>query len=149
GLLPHFNLRRVRMPAREVFSFTLPSLVSDAVFVLRGSLVVVLLERFHSTLDVAAFQAVLPVARLNMVVFSSFVVLFMPLAGRLFARGDHEAINELYWQSAVWIALISFPLLAVSFSLAEPVTVMLFGARYAQSAPILALLAFGHYFTAA
>jgi O-antigen/teichoic acid export membrane protein len=38
---------------------------------------------------------------------------------------------------------------AASFALAEPVTVLLFGERYANSGVILALLAFGYYFNAA
>jgi O-antigen/teichoic acid export membrane protein len=148
-LLGRFSFSRLRLPVREVFGFTLPLLVTDLVYVLRSSLVVVLLERFHQTADVAAFQAVFPVARLNLVVFQSFMVLFMPAAGRLFARGDREGINALYWRSAVWIALLTFPLFAVSFSLAQPVTLLLFGSRYADSALLLALLAFGHYFNAA
>src|SRR3990172_1258923 len=44
GLFQHFNLQTITLPVREVFSFSLPLLASDFVFVLRGSLVVVLLE---------------------------------------------------------------------------------------------------------
>jgi O-antigen/teichoic acid export membrane protein len=80
---------------------------------------------------------------------SSFALLFTPLAARMFARKDEEGINELYWQTAIWIAVFSFPVFALTFSLAEPVTVGLFGARYEESATILALLALGYYFNAA
>jgi len=149
GLFQHFNLRTITLPVREVFSFSLPLLASDFVFVLRSSLVVVLLEYFQSTTDVAAFRAVLPVARLNMVVLQSFTFLFMPLASRMFARKEWQGINDLYWQSATWIAMISFPVFLVTFSLAQPLTVLLFGERYADSAMILALLALGYYFNAA
>jgi O-antigen/teichoic acid export membrane protein len=80
---------------------------------------------------------------------TSFALLFTPMAARLFARDDREGINNLYWQTAIWIAVFSFPIFALSFSLAEPLTVLLFGARYEQSAIILALLSFGYYFNAA
>jgi O-antigen/teichoic acid export membrane protein len=149
GLLARFDPRSIRVPWRDLLGFSLPLLVTDVVFVLRGLLVVLLLERFGTTLDVAAFQAVLPLARLNQLVHQSFLVLYMPVAGRLLAREDRAGINDLYWQSAVWIAVASFPMLAVSFSLAQPVTVLLFGDRYEQSAPVLALLASGHFFSAA
>jgi O-antigen/teichoic acid export membrane protein len=149
GLLQHFRLRSLHMPARAVFSFSLPLLSSDLVFVLRSSFVVMLLEHLQGTADVAAFRAVLPIARLNMVVFQSFMLLFMPSAVRMFARGDRQGINRLYWQSAAWIAVLSFPILALTFSLSAPLTVLLYGSRYAQSAVLLALLAFGHYFDAA
>jgi O-antigen/teichoic acid export membrane protein len=98
---------------------------------------------------VAEFQAVWPVARLNLFVMQSFKYLFTPLASRLFARDDAKGINDLYWQTATWIALFSFPVFAVTFSLARPLTVLLFGTRYADSGIILAVLALGNYFNAA
>jgi O-antigen/teichoic acid export membrane protein len=67
----------------------------------------------------------------------------------MFARNDREGINNLYWQNAIWIAIMSFPIFAVTFSLAQPTTVLLYGARYQESAIILALLSFGYYFNAA
>ena len=74
---------------------------------------------------------------------------FTPLAARMFARHDREGINQLYWQTAIWIAVLSFPLFALTFSLADPLTVTLFGERYEGSAVYLSLLALGYYFNAA
>ncbi len=142
-LLAHLQWQTMRVPAREVFGFSLPLLSSDLVFLLRASLVVLLLESFLGSVAVAAFRAVYPVARLNLIVFDSFKTLFVPTAARLFARQDHAAINELYWRNATWLAVLTFPLFLVTFSLAEPTTGLLFGARYADSAPILAVLALG------
>jgi O-antigen/teichoic acid export membrane protein len=149
GLLAHFNLRSIKMPFREIFGFSVPLLSSDLVFLMRGSLVVVMLEYFNSTTDVATYRAVVPVARLNMVVLQSFTFLFMPLASRMFARKDDSGINNLYWQTAIWITVITFPIFAVSFGLARPLTVLLFGERYVQSGIVLALLSLGYYFNAA
>lgn len=115
GMFQYLNLRTIQMPVREVFGFSIPLLTSDFVFVLRGSLVIILLEFFQSTVDVAAYRAVVPVARLNMVVLQSFTFLFMPLAARTFARNDTRGMNNLHWQSATWIAVISFPVFAVSY----------------------------------
>jgi O-antigen/teichoic acid export membrane protein len=149
GLFQYFNLKTLQMPFREVFGFSVPLLTTDMVFLMRSSLVVVFLEYFNSTVDVATFRAVVPVARLNMVVLQSFTFLFMPIASRLFAKDDKTGINDLYWQTAIWIAVISFPIFAVTFGLAKPVTLLFFGERYTQSAVVLALLSFGNYFNAA
>jgi O-antigen/teichoic acid export membrane protein len=149
-LFQRFNFWTINMPGREIFGFSIPLLSSNLVFMLRTSLVVVLLEYFQNTVEVAAFRAVVPVARLNnTVVLQSFMFLFTPMAARMFARDDKKGMNDLYWQSAIWIGVISFPLFAVSFSLAQPLTVLLFGTRYAQSGIIMALLSFGYYFNAA
>lgn len=149
GLFQHFRLKSMQMPFREIFGFSVPLLSSDLVFLMRGSLVVVMLEYFNSTIDVAAFRAVVPFARLNQVVLQSFTFLFMPLASRMFANDDRNGINNLYWQTAIWIAVISFPIFAVTFALARPVTVLFFGERYVQSGIVLALLSLGYYFNAA
>lgn len=149
GLFAHFAARRVVVPLREVLGFTIPLLTSDLVYVLMNSSDAVLLEHFHGSEAVAAFRAVQPAAGLNQLVISSFTLLFTPLAARLFARGDREGLNNLYWQTAIWMAVISFPIFALTFSLAQPLTLLLYGQGYADSAVILALLSFGYYFNTA
>jgi O-antigen/teichoic acid export membrane protein len=149
GVLVHARGRGISMPIREIVSFTLPVLSSDLLFILRIPLLVVLLEALGSSTDVADFRAVVPIARQNLLLYQSFALLFTPIVARLFARGDIRAINEVYWRSAVWIALGSFPIFVASFALAQPIAVLLFGRAYAGSGLILALLSLGCYFTAA
>jgi len=149
GLLERFSLTSMQIPAREIFSFTVPLLTSDLVYMAMNTSDVVLLGHYGGATDVAAFRVVMPAATLNQLVMSSFTLLFTPLAARMFARGDEEGINRLYWQTAIWIAVLSFPIFALTFSLAAPVTTTLFGERYADSAPYLALLSFAYYFNAA
>jgi len=149
GLLEKFHLRQVQVPAREVFSFTIPLLTSDLVTVTMHTSAVLLLGYFHDLSTVAFFRVALPIALFNKLVINSFTTLYKPATARLFARNDYEAINRLYWNSAVWIAALSFPIFAATFSLAKPLTLFLYGANYAPSAAILALLSLGYYFDAA
>ena len=149
GLRDQFNFQDIEMPFREILGFSIPLLSSDMVAIGRTTIVVVLLEYFRNTASVAEFRAIVPVAGLNLVVLQSFKLLYTPLAARMFARNDRKGINKLYWQTAVWIALITFPIFVVSFSLAQPLVVLLFGDRYANSGVFLAFLAFGNYFNAA
>ncbi len=148
-LLAGSLIRNLDIPFREVFSFSSPLLTSDVVTILRSSMVIVFLEYFTTTTEVAELRAVLPVAGLNLVVMQSFKYLFTPLAARLFAREDKQGLNNLYWRTAIWIAVFSFPIFAVSFSLAQPLTILIFEERYASSGIILAILALGNYFNAA
>jgi O-antigen/teichoic acid export membrane protein len=147
-------LRRVRwgelqFPAREIFGFALPLLAVDALFLLQNTANIVMLDQFGSATDVADYRAVQPAAHLNLLVMTSFTLLFTPVASRLFVRGDQEGVNELYWRTAVWIAVCSFPVFAATFAVASPVTVGMFGDRYEGSATILALLSLGYYCNAA
>lgn len=137
------------MPWRQVLGFSIPLLTTDLVYATITALNLVLLGHFWGTTSVAGLRAVQPTAKLNEFVMSSFATLFTPLAARLFANNDRTGINVLYWRTAIWIAIFSFPVFALTFSLAEPVTLLLYGSRYEQSAPILALMSLGYYFNAA
>ena len=142
------QLRSMSFPFREVMSFTIPLLSTDLLFMLMNQMDVIMLKHFQGTLDVAALRAIQPTAKMNQTVLTSFGLLFTPLAARLFARNNPKAINDLYWKNAVWIAIASFPVFVVTFSLAGPLTILLYGERYADSAVYLALLSFGYYFNA-
>lgn len=147
-LIERFHLRSVQIPFREVLMFTVPLLASDLVYVVMNTMDAVLLESFHGLESVAALRAVQPTARFNQLILTSFALLFTPAAARLFARDDREGINNLYWQNAVWVAIISFPIFAITFSLAQPVTELVFP-KYAESGVIMALLSLGYYVNAA
>jgi O-antigen/teichoic acid export membrane protein len=81
----------------------------------------------------------------NLFVATSFRFIFTPGASRLFAREDRVALNDLYWQTAAWIAILGFPLFVLCLGFAEPLTVLLFGDQYRGSGTILAILCIGYY----
>jgi O-antigen/teichoic acid export membrane protein len=149
GLLAHFHWGTLRMPGREIFGFTVPLLASDLLYMVINTTDAVLVGHFRGTDAVGALRVVLPVAQLNLLVFSSFTLLFTPAAARLFARRDTEGISHLYWHTATWIAVLTFPIFALTFSLSEPVTTTLYGERYSGSATYLTLFALAYYCNAA
>jgi len=149
GILARIARRELTLPIRAIFSFSLPLLSSDVVFLLRTSMVVVLLQYIATSSDVAAYGAVLPLARQNLLIYQTFGFLFVPVAARLFARGENSRLREMYWQTSAWIAVATFPALALSVAFAEPLTTLLFTDAYADAASVLAVLAVGLYVNAA
>ncbi len=149
GLLSDPRRALANTPFLELLAFSLPLLAIDVAIVARTALDAVFVEHFRGVTEVATLRSVQPVARLNQLVFASFTVLFTPTASRLIARGHLKQLDELYWHSAIWQALVTFPVFAATFSLAEPLTVLLFGSRYGDAAPVLAILATGYYLNAA
>jgi O-antigen/teichoic acid export membrane protein len=146
-LLDNWSWRQLILPWREVLGFSLPLLTTELVSM--NAMSVVLLGYFWGSSSVATFRAVFPISKLTELVTASFTALFTPTAARMFAKGDIAGINHLYWRTAIWMAVASFPIFALTFSLAHPVTVLLYGSRYEQSAPILAMLSLGYFFNAA
>jgi O-antigen/teichoic acid export membrane protein len=149
GLLAELRRETLRLPVREIYSFALPLLASDLVFTLRTSLTIVLLAAMRSTTEVAEYRAVLPIAIQNLFVATSFRFIFTPGAARLFALGHHRSLNDLYWQTAAWIAILTFPVFVVGLALAEPVTVLLFGESYRSAGVVLSVLVLGYYINGA
>jgi O-antigen/teichoic acid export membrane protein len=149
GTLDRIRRRAIILPTAALFRFSLPLLSSGIVFLLRTSAVVILLQYLATSTEVAAYGAVLPLARQNLLVYQSFSFLFVPAAARLFARHEGERLHDLYWRTSAWIAVATFPVFALTLSLAEPLTTLLFGPRYADAGAVLAILAVGHYVNAA
>ena len=137
------------IPYREVLGFALPLLTTDVLFVLLNTADVVLINRYGSTADVGSFRAVQPAAKMNQFVMTSFALLYTPVVARHFSRGDRAGVSDLYWRTASWITVLTFPVLILTFSLSGPLTETLFGAEYSGSAVFMALLAVGYYFNAA
>lgn len=137
--------RRVSIPLREIAAYTVPLLTVDLVLLSMSSLDAIIVGNIHGTDEVARLRVVESTARLNAIVFTTFSILFTPAAARLFARGDRTTMRDLYWRSAAWIAVLSFPIFVLTFSLATPVTVLLFDERYRSSGIILATLSLARY----
>ncbi len=149
GILPELRRSRPEVPAREVLAFSIPLLTTDAVWLLLNTFPLIVLTVFGGLNDVAAFQVVKPIATLNLLVSSSFTVLFLPVASRMVARNDDHGLSDLYWRTAIWTAVMTFPIFVATFSLADPLTEILFGQRYAASGTYLAIMSLGYYVNAA
>jgi O-antigen/teichoic acid export membrane protein len=54
-------------------------------------------------------------------------------------------LNDLYWQTAAWIAILAFPLFALCIGFPEQLSVLLFGKPYQASGVILGILCLGYY----
>ncbi len=139
------KLSCVRFPTREIFSFSVPLMASNVIGMIGSSIPVLLLGYFHPMSTVAYFRVVLPAACLCSMVPDNFMPLYMPSASRLFAKGDTAGINHLFWETSLWMSVLAFPIFLATTCFAQPLTIFLYGARYAPSSPILAILSLGHF----
>ncbi len=149
GLLEKLRPRRLRVPFKAVFSFSTPLITGE---LLQLSLVVggvLVLGYYQSAEEVASYRAVFNPSRLNTAVLGAFVPLFLPLAARLFERGDIDGLRRAYWHTGAFVAVLTFPIFALTGPLAHDLTLLLFGPRYSDSALVLALLSIGYYFSTA
>jgi O-antigen/teichoic acid export membrane protein len=137
--------RGLSYPVRTIFGFALPLLSTAVVWLVMESSDAIIIGYFHGSEAVANYRAVLPAARLNQLVILNAAVLFTPLAAAAFSRGDTDELSDLYWQTTLWILALTFPIFLLVFGFAEPLTTLVFGARYADAWPVLSLLSLGYF----
>lgn len=137
--------KNLKIPAAEVFRFSLPLLMTDLLVGAAPLVSVMVLGYYHSLDEVAMFRAVVPFAAVNRIVRLNFETLYSPTAARLHAVGDFAKMNEQYWRTAAWVAVLTFPIFAVTFSIARPMLLLLYGPAYEAAWPVLALLSLAQY----
>jgi O-antigen/teichoic acid export membrane protein len=145
GLAQHFRFRSVVWPVREVFGFSFPTLTQELGYLATNTGSVLILGGFWGARQVADFRAVLPAARLNQVVYQTFVTMFLPMSARLFTRHDHDGVRETYWHTSHFLAVSTFPVFIMTTVFAPITTSTLFGTRYSTSAGVLLALSIGYY----
>lgn len=145
NLLHQCRLNSIILPWRAVLSFSFPMLSNELVYLSMQTGSVLLLSYYWGAQQVAEYRAVFPAARMNQIVYTAFLTLYLPMASRLFARGDRDGTRETYWHTAVFLAVLSFPVFAMTGPFAAVTTVALFGERYAASSVVLLLLSLGYY----
>jgi O-antigen/teichoic acid export membrane protein len=145
GISFRWGKDRVIFPFREVTSFSVPTLTTELVYLVTNTGSVIILGHYHGSKAVANFRAVLPAARLNQVVYQTFVTMFLPMTTRLHSRGDHKGVRKTYWHSSHFLAVSTFPIMVMTTVFARVTTVTLFGHRYASASVVLVALSIGFY----
>jgi O-antigen/teichoic acid export membrane protein len=147
GLLAYLR-RGIHVPYRELLSFVAPMMTSDLLLVLNDSVLVLMIGYYSGLRDAALFRLVIPVAAMNHIVGNMTGILYIPAAARLFANHDREGLGHLYWRTATWVAVLTFPVFVATFAFARPLIIALYGERYAGAGAILAIVSAGSYFQA-
>jgi O-antigen/teichoic acid export membrane protein len=145
GHFERWRPRRLEVPARQMLGFAASLLTAELVFLFHSSFVTMLLQYHHDADAVAGFQAARPFAKLIDVAFVTFAHLFVPALARFHARGDREGVEHLYGQTCVWVALLSFPLFALTFATADSLAPWLLGREYEDAGSLLAWMSLGFF----
>ena len=149
GVLARWQPRRLELPTGSMYSYAFTLLGSQLVFLFYNSFVTMILEFYHGPSDVAGFRAVRPFSRLIEFALTPFAVLFIPGLARFFGRGDQRGVEHLYVRTSVFITVLTFPVFALTFGMADQLTVRALGASYADSGHLLAWMALGSFVSAA
>jgi O-antigen/teichoic acid export membrane protein len=140
-LLPLVGPVETDVPA--LVRFSLPLVVSSVLSMLLLQTDTVVLGYFRPSADVALYGAAYPLAYAIVLVLSAFGFVYLPMASRLDADGDHAALATVYATISKWVFVFTFPAFLAFVAFPADVLTVVFGARYAGGAPALAVLALG------
>lgn len=144
GLLRRPLRDSTELPVSDVLRFSMPLMTSPMVWVSFGlGTATILAWQFDST-AVAEYRAVIPIARLNLIVSSTFSLLFLPTLARSVARRLDAEVNAAYWRTSAWVATLTMPPMLLTIPLADDTTSILFD-DYGSSVSVLAIVGIGMY----
>jgi len=144
-----FRIQLLWKSLAEPIRFGFALACGDLAFLMRSAMVVLIIGLFFPPTEAANFQAVFPAARLNDLVITTFAMLFMPNAARIFSAGDLVSLQKLHSRTIIWTTVFSFPIFLVCLVFSSEVCVLLFGSAYADSGGVLALVSAGFFANAA
>lgn len=139
----------LRFRARELLGCGLPLVIADAMAALRVPVVMVLLDLLRDTREIADLNAFLKISGLNLIVLQSMRQLFVPVVSRMLARREHGSIDDVYWQTTIWISVLTFPIFVPCIAMPGTLALLVAGPGYVESSGVLVVLAIGDFLNAA
>lgn len=134
---------------RELAAFSAPLVVSSIVGTLLTRTDTVMLGYFRSSFEVGMYDAAYPLASGLLVVLTAFGFLYLPMASRLDADGEHNALDDIYATTTKWVYVVTFPAFLLFAVFPEAVIGVFFGPEYSEAARVLPILAIGFFASAA
>jgi len=135
----------VRTHVRETLRFSLPVLVSGFLATMLTWTDTLMLGYFQPSAAVGHYAAAYPIAGGMLLVLSSFGFMYLPLASRLDADGEHEEIARLYEITTKWVYVVTFPAFLTFVFFPADVVGVFFGAAYSEAALALVVLSVGFF----
>ena len=138
-----------RTHTRELVRFSAPLVVSTVVGVMLTRTDTLMLGYFRSSYEVGIYDAAYPLANGLLVALTAFGFLYLPIASRLDADGDRDAVDDIYATTTKWVYVLTFPAFCLFVVFPRDVIHLFFGPAYTDAALVLPILATGFFLSAA
>lgn len=155
AVVAHFPLHRLlplprpfRLHTREMVRFAAPLVVASVVNVLLTRTDTLMIGYFDTSVATGLYGYGYPLATGLLLAVSAFGYLYLPLASRLDADGDHQEMDTVYKLTAKWGFVLTFPGFLTFVAFPESVLAIFFGPDARPAALAFSILSVG-FFTSA
>ncbi len=139
-----FTLKATGTKNLLIFSVNLLGL--SLIALLMDKVAALMLGYFQSSEQVALYSVPLRLALMLQIPLQAMSFLYLPFATTLYESHKHNELQSLYLRVTKWTCFIAMPIFLAFFIIPEFIVVLLFGAKYVESAPVLQVLAAGFFF---
>jgi O-antigen/teichoic acid export membrane protein len=130
---------------RSLLAFSLPLMISSTMWTAVQQADNLLLGYYDTSVEVGIYDGTFLLARLLLVVLSSFGFLFMPIFSELEAAGELDRMRDVYNSVTEWAVLLVLPIYVALMFAPEAILTTVFKNAYALGSLPLMLVASGFF----
>jgi O-antigen/teichoic acid export membrane protein len=145
--LPIKGTETVNIPIlrKELLLFSIPLLATVMLSMIITCTDTLMLGYFKTPIDVALYNAAIPIAKLIGVPLTSMLFLYTPITSQLYAQSLMQEIKRNYAIITKWIFAATLPVFLIFFLFPDTVLEFFFGSNYVQASVALKILVFGFF----
>jgi O-antigen/teichoic acid export membrane protein len=128
---------------KTLIIFSLPLLGSALINYATNWIDTLMLASFKGVIDVALYNAVVPISSLITYPLGAVAVIYMPVISRLYSGKKQEEIKRHFKIVTKWLFLISLPIFTTFFLFSEEIILFLFEAEYLPASLAFRIVCFG------
>jgi O-antigen/teichoic acid export membrane protein len=131
----------------ELLRFSIPVLSIDIMFLIFRWVDTLMLGRYGSAGVVGVYSVSVTLAAFLSLPLLALDIVYMPIAGELYARNRSPELARTYQVLTKWIFSVTLPIFFILFFFPEMTITFLFGERFGDAASPLRILSLGYLFT--
>lgn len=145
------KLRRIfdKYPDREVlrslYTFSWPLALQSGFIILMTNVDLIAIGYYLDATDVGFYKSVVPIAQLALIILSSFVFLYLPIATKHYVGGDYNGISDIYEFGTKWVTILTFPFVIFITQFSDSVITVVYTADYLPASGALIILTIGMF----
>ncbi len=133
-MLPRWNPAMVRYLYREVWTLA----IAGGLMMVYGKVNLLLIQAFMTSEDLGWYAAPMRVVEALYIIPATFIAGMMPILSQAY-RASVDGFYRLVRLSYKLMLLASFPVASLVFFYREPVIALIYGQKYAESIPVVAV----------
>lgn len=126
---------------KNLVLFSWPLALQTGFVLLMSHLDILMIGYFSSSSDVGLYRSVQPLAVIALLLLTSIVFVYLPVATQYYTKNNFKALKIIYSISTKWVVHFSLPVIVILVFFSDDVITIFYGTSYTPAALPLSVLA--------